>query len=86
MEHRFGECRLLCVRHAVVKHGHQPGRDLIVGNLAGSHAAHKEINLVGREFIAIAFLADDVLRSHEVLIEQTGPGRDQMFYRNPLNR
>jgi len=63
MQHCFGKQGLLAVSHAVQKHGHQPRGDLIFGDVTAGDPFDEERDLIARQFRAVTFFADDVLRS-----------------------
>src|SRR4029077_13017388 len=52
------------VRHALEPDGHQPGRQLVVGDGSVGGAAHEKLNGVVSEDPAIALLSDHIDRGH----------------------
>ena len=64
MQHRIRQRGLLNFIHSVQEDGHQERGGLIVGDVAGGHASHKEFDLFTRQFVAVPLLANDVLWTH----------------------
>ena len=61
MKHRFRQCLLFRLVHAIQEDGHQQGTDLIVRDGAIRHTSDEELDFSSRQFVAVAFLSDYVL-------------------------
>src|SRR6267143_6709721 len=72
VQHRFSQQLLLGLVHAVEIDGHQQSADLVISYLFAGYAADEEIDLFTREMFAIAFFANDVLRSQVHLSWRAG--------------
>ena len=64
MKHGAGERAQFRARHSSDQHGHQPGRHLVVGDLVLGIGTDEETDFVGRKFVAVAFLSDQVEGPH----------------------
>src|ERR1044072_1412801 len=66
MQHRVGEQFLLGVVHTVEEDGHQQRADLVISDGSVRDALDEEGDLVAGELLAVALLADYVLRSQSL--------------------
>src|SRR5438132_1179214 len=66
MQHRLSQCGLFGVVHSFEKDRHQECGNLIVSNFASGHAIDEERDLFTREFRAVTFFPNDVLRPHRL--------------------
>jgi len=63
-DHGSGQGQRLGAGHATNADSHQPGRHLVVGDVAAQVTRQEEFDLLGRVLSTVAFAADDVERNH----------------------
>ncbi len=63
-DHRLRERERLDARHAASADGHEPGRHLVVGDVAAQVAREQEFDLLGGVLAAIPLAADHLERLH----------------------
>ena len=69
VQHRFGEGLLLTRVHAIQVDRHQQRANLIVRNLSARYATYEEFDLFIGEMFTIALFANNVLWSHQFILE-----------------
>ena len=70
-QHLFGERQCFRLAHTEQVHRHEESRHLIVGYVASGVPGNEKGNLVSAELAAMAFVTDDVYRSHDFVEIQT---------------
>ena len=73
-QHAFGEAADFAVGHARKVDGHQEGRHLVIGDVAGGIASHQVLNLFGSELAPVAFPLDKVNCTHYQTLRLALPG------------
>ncbi len=72
VHHRVGQSGDLGASHSSPENGHQPGGNLVIGNLVSRITADQGGDFIGRKFATIALATDEIHSTHREGVQEAG--------------